>query len=255
MSAPHPAYNLRRACLLVVLSFMIMMASAILMMVMGGGSHQPYTFPNENGFTDAIVWFELAESPQEIFLILGPADIEAGQTLRKNLDQINYFDYGFMACYSLYHLPVFMLLILLNRGAGRNIFGSNLYFYIGLFMIAAMWMGDAIENYYLLQLTNYTSANDIPVGDILRLQIWTRVKWVALFGAMLHIGISYASYLGLNWRSLLAVLYTTGAVLGLISLASSQTRFLLELAGALLFLGWIVVFGHAIIRLVRKQDA
>ncbi|MBL8019944.1 MAG: hypothetical protein JNM27_09780 [Leptospirales bacterium] len=233
---------------LVVLSGLLTLITAVGMSLYGGGMKPR---PGSQ-FQNPIVEFELALSAQEVFdVLLDPGSAE-GKTLRAQMDRVNYADYVFMLCYSAFNACMFLFLGALNRARSRPFFASNRFMNLGLALAIVMLLGDAIENVQLLKLTNYQTLQEIP-GSLLNLLIvFTRIKWVALFGSAILLGMAYAAYLGRSAGVVVTFLYCIGGAMGLVSMAVPMARPLAEVGTSLMAIGWIVTLVHAAIGAWRK---
>lgn len=235
----------KKTSFLVLLAGILTLLSVILMTVMAGDNPPPHTMPNEWGFRKAILWFELARSPDEIFAVLGDPATEDGKNLRIVMDTMNRYDYGFMVCYSLFNATLFIFAGVLNRWRSRRVFGSSILINAGLILSLAMLLGDALENVQLLKLTGFMTVKEIPDALIGSLQIWTRVKWFSIFLSCLLLGLSYSSYFGRSAGFLLAVCYTTAAISGFFSITLPWARSLAEIASNVLAIAWLISLLHA----------
>lgn len=244
----------KKAALLVLIGATLTIISASIMMLMGGGSHAPHTFPNDYGFSDAIVWFELISSPEELFLVLGPHDSKAGTILRQNMDLINVYDYLFMSAYSLFHIPIFLFLYIMNSQK-KSLPGKTIIYGTGIgVLVLGMWIGDIFENIQLLKLTQFQDIESVQQTVLINLQIWTRVKWVSLFVSLLIMGIAYLMYYGKSFWTLGSLVFFCGFVAGMVSLVIPANKALLEPAGALMAVCWIWVLVHSILVYFSKKE-
>ncbi|MEQ9365165.1 MAG: hypothetical protein RIF32_13025 [Leptospirales bacterium] len=241
--------------------------------IMGGASAVPPFAPSElnPGFDEsqAILWFELAHTADEVRAVLTPADPEAD--MRGAMDTLNVYDFPFMAAYSLYFLAMICFLRDLRRARGPSFFGSMFYFTTGLAFVPIILAGDIIENTQLLKLTRYGVdgiAAAIPFETILNLEIFTRMKWAAIFLACAHLGGTYLSLaLAAGDRDgagagngdrvatmLIAATFFATTVLGFLSIANLDLRALLQLATLAMILGWVGVLIHAGRRVFRRAE-
>ncbi len=224
-----------------------------LMLVMAASNPPPAVMPNEPGFQTAILWLELADNPAEIFQILGDFSSSQGQSVRKILDTMDRFDYGFMVMYSIFSASLFIFTSTLNSQKNRKFYSGKIFVNTGIFLAAAMLVGDALENVQLLKLTSYSSVESIPDSVILALKIWTRVKWFALFISCLLLGMSYSSYFGRSRGFLLALLYTTTGIFGLFALIWPPGRHFVEYASTLMGAAWFFSLIHSGVVYFRKE--
>lgn len=233
---------------LVVLSGLLTLITAIGMSLYGG-----LMKPRPGSqFQNPIVEFELVLSAQEVFdVLLDPGSAE-GKTLRAQMDRVNYADYVFMLCYSVFNACMFLFLGALNRTKSSPYFASNRFINLGLTLAILMLLGDAIENVQLLRLTNYQTPQEIGASLLNLLIVFTRIKWVALFGSSVLLGMAYAAYLGRSFGVIVTFFYCIGGALGLVSMAVPAARPLAEIGTSLMAVGWIVTLVHAAVRAWRK---
>jgi hypothetical protein len=208
---------------------------------------RPATYPNGPGFQNAMIWLELAASKQEVFQVLGEPMDQSGEHIRQVLDISNKYDYCYMVLYPLLCLFIAVLMFYLNQnreGAGGV---KNRIFYFCVFISIVMFAGDAMENVQLLKLTKYAAVEDIQDAVITALNIWTRVKWGAIFiYTAIMAGIYFAYFKGKKFPQILFVLaYGSTAILGIVSLSIMDLRFLVEIASYILALSWLFSMVHA----------
>jgi hypothetical protein len=92
--------NNRKAAGAVVITGLATLASLGLMQLKSGPALPPHTMPNDAGIKSSMLWLELAVDRDEVFANLGPSTTDEGVARRRQLDTINYYDFGFMVCYS-----------------------------------------------------------------------------------------------------------------------------------------------------------
>ncbi|MCB1175323.1 MAG: hypothetical protein KDK39_17240 [Leptospiraceae bacterium] len=244
--------EIRRAALLVLIAGLFVILAMGLMASQGGGSQKPWLSPNPGGFRDAMIWFELLDNPEELFQVLGPFEDARGQELRLSMDITNKYDYLFMLAYSLYHIPVFLFVMLINRHAGRRIFSQNRVLYIGIVLAVVMFAADWMENSQLLLLTQAQTPAAVDADVLSALQIWTRLKWAALFLALFLLSLSYSGYFGPGYKLALPLLMAMGSLLGALALSNVAMRSLLQNATLFMALGWLSILVHAAIVYLRS---
>ncbi|MCP5485603.1 MAG: hypothetical protein H7A22_08770 [Spirochaetales bacterium] len=219
----------------------------------GGLDTKPYEHPNVPGFNNAMLWFELVNSPEELARVLGPAEDPEGRRIRSSLDIVNYLDFVFMGLYTLLNAAFFVYWHVLNVFRARPFFSRPWLFYAGMLLLPVMLFGDVMETRELLRLSALT--DPAAATGLFALQLWTRLKWAALAIACLHIGLSVASYSGRTGWLVLALGYTSAGMLILISIAFEPSRPLIEPASGLMSLAWLGNLVHAIVRFRRPQSA
>lgn len=212
---------------------------------------RPATFPNEPGFQSAIIWFELAATKQEVFQILGDPKDPQGAHIRQVMDKMNTYDYCYMVLYSLMCIFIFVLMFYLNQNKPGSASAKTRVLYFSVFICIAMLAGDAMENVQLLKLTKYTIVADVDDAVVTALNIWTRVKWGAIFIFAAIMAYEYFSYFkGKNIpQALFIIAYGSCAILGIVSLSIPGTRYLAETASYLIALSWLLSIIHAVIAL------
>ncbi len=220
--------------------------SVLLMRVMVGGSISPYNVPNPQGFKSAMLWLELAYTPDEVFKILGPVDTEAGKALRDNLDTTNGYDYAFMVSYSLFNACLIIFVTHLNTYRFTALIKLKTFMALGLILCAAMLIGDFVENLSLHELTHASSPGTISDGLMDQLMYWTRVKWGAIAIVSLMLSAGYTAYF---WRIPPLLLPVGFAIVGvslLIAISVPDARFILErIAVPHLAIVWAAALVHA----------
>ena len=236
--------RIKRAALLVTGTGLITLLTLVILLAVSGDSPKPYTYPNQWGFQSALIWFELANSPTEVFEILGPAESEKGKHIRGVMDAGNYADFAFMTAYSFFNATMLMFLHLLNVYFKRPLFSAAWLVNLGLFMFPLMLIGDIVETSYLLKLTEAKSVGDIASGDITVLFVATRIKWAALFVVCLLMGGLYAGYGGFGATLIPALVFLIGGMLGFMSILTAEGRALAEIASLLMGIGWIWTLVH-----------
>ena len=202
--------------------------TVLIMRVMTGGDISPRQFPNSEGFQSAMLWLELAYTPEEVFKILGPFDTEGGQALRRNLDTINFYDFAFMACYSLFNACLIIFVTHLNTYRFTGLVKLRTFMILGLILSAAMLIGDIVENVTLHELTHAQDPAGISSDEMHQLMYWTRVKWGSIAVVCLMLSAGYTAYF---WRIpplFLPVGFAIAGVSGLIAISIPDARFILE---------------------------
>lgn len=258
----------RRAAEAVIALALATLTIAIVLMI-AGSSRKPACVtvsaecPSASpGFQQALLWFELMRSRDEVQPILGDPATAAGQDLRAAMNRVNYIDYVFMIAYPALNLALLVYVGFLCKEAGFRRFGPRLFAALGGALALSMFIGDALENLALLRIAAAPVIADIPERVIRSLQLWTDVKWTALFIACFLLGAGYLASGLKGARYLLAacalIPFSAGA-LGLMGLhftvlPDRDYRFLVEHAAAVMALAWIVGLVDAIfeVRAARR---
>ncbi len=244
-------YNKKRITIIAALVIILGLASfgMLGLLISFGGPEplRPATYPNEPGFQNAMIWFELAASKQEVFQILGGSQEQIGIHIRQVMDKMNTYDYAYMVLYPLMGMFFSALVFYLIQGTAGSAAAKTRVFYFCIFICIAMFAGDAMENMQLLKLTKYARADDIPDAVVTALNIWTRVKWGAIFVFAAIIAYEYFQYFREKKipQAIFFVAYGSSAILGLVSLSLATHRNLVEIASYLIALSWLLSIVHA----------
>ena len=250
--------TVRLAALVVVLTGVATIFTAIVMTVVPGTVPPPASSEHAAKFTNTIIWFELVKDVDEVFAVLGPFDDLTGMERREKLDRVNQLDFGFMVAYSAFNGALVILVWTLNRG--RRLWQGLSLIGVGTMLAALMLVGDVIENLQLLRLTGYASVNDVPAEVMRQLNVWTRVKWGALFAESILLAWGYSAYFlrpGENRIQraglVIAICFAAAAVLGFPSLTVVSIRYWLESASACLLPAWLFSLFHAGFLVVKSN--
>jgi hypothetical protein len=237
--------NTRRYALFVLLAGIATFASLLLLIGMSGGEiARPAEYPNKEGFTQAIFWFEMVRSPEEVRSVLGdPAD-PAGIRLRHAMDMTNRYDYIFLVCYPLLFAALFLFLNRRLADTGRRLPHGTILVTAGICLSAVVIFADAYENIQLLTLTACTDIGKIDPGIITRLMISTRIKSGAITAAVLLLICFYVMYFRKTWGLLLPLIYAVSAALGIIALTVISRRALVETSASIGMVGWLLSTIH-----------
>ena len=227
----------------------------IIVMAIAGGNPKPAAYPNPEGFTAAMYWFEVTENTDDLFRALGDPALEAGRSIRASMDRVNRIDFAFMVSYSLF----FALLVLLLRGliAGSDAVPARIRLIAaaGVTLSILMLAGDILENLQLLKLTAYASPAEVDTGVISLLMAFTRVKWFAIFLASLALAVLYARWFGKRWPVYVFVLlYGASGIIGFLSFFIPGWRAALEISANLMGAAWLASTVHAGIIAFRKGE-
>ena len=244
----------KRYALFVLIAGILTFASMALMIAMSGGEvPRPATYPNKEGFTQAIFWFEVVRSPEEVFEVLGDPGTSEGASLRHSMDMTNRYDYLFMACYPLLIAALILFLERLASDARRPLPLGRIIVAAGIVLSVIMFFADAYENVQLLKLTSYADIAGIDRGIITRLIIATNVKSGAISCAGILLVYCYAMYFRKSWGTLLALLYAVSIALGIAAMLIPSQRALLEKGATLGMTGWLISTIHGGYRFFKKK--
>ncbi len=235
----------RRAAAIAVITGILTFISLGTIMAVSGGIVKPATYPNEAGFTQAIFWFEMAENAGDVMAALGDPATETGQRIRAAMDATHHVDFFFMACYNAFIAALFLLIFRLSAGAGtplpRGVFPAGV-----VFCLAAL-VGDILETRKLLELSALADPVAID-ATVPALMAWTRVKSGALSAAGMLLAFSYGRYFRIRLPgALIPLLFGAGAIIGGIAISIRGMRFLIEPAGTLGMVAWLMALIHAAI--------
>lgn len=235
----------RRYSLFVLLAGIATFASLIFMIAMSGGEiARPAEYPNNEGFTQAIFWFEMVRSPEEVRSVLGEPGSPEGTALRRAMDITNTWDYIFMVCYPLLFVSLFLFLTRRLADDGRRLaYGTSLAA-AGICLSAVVMFADAYENIQLFKLAAYADIADIDPGVITLLRIATNIKSGVIGIIGLLIVFFYAVYFKKSWGTALTVIYALSVVLGALALTVGSQRALIEKGATLGMIGWLISTVH-----------
>ena len=246
----------KRAALCVVLSGAVTVVSIILMRMAAGPALPPYTLGNADGFKSSMVWFELATTREEIFENLGPFNSPEGQALRKQIDTTNYYDFGFMVCYSLFNASLIYFVTHLNLYRFRGLLKLRVFMALGLILSCAMLLGDFLENQQLLDLSKVHEPGGVLLSTLTALVYWTRVKWGAIFVTALMLCAGYTAYFRRIPTLMIPALYAVAGVSGLAAISLPSARPVLEsISVPAITFAWVSSLCHAGVVWVRGPAA
>lgn len=235
--------SVKRTALIALLAGVCTFISLGAIIVSSGGVVAPATFPNEPGFKQAVFWFELASSGEEIAAALGDPATNTGRRIRAAMDATHRVDFVFMVCYSAFTASLFLLLFCLGARDGRGM--PRVLLWTGLALCAAALIGDIFETLKLLEFSAHPAPAQIGDG-ILPLQVWTRLKSGALSAAGVILFLYYGRYF--RWRTaglVIPLLFALSAVAGFVAISVHSLRFLVEYAGSLGMFAWLSCLVHA----------
>lgn len=244
----------RRYSLFVLLAGIATFASLIFMIAMSGGEiARPAEYPNKEGFTQAIFWFETVRGPEEVRSVLGDPGSPEGAALRRAMDITNTWDYIFMVCYPLLFASLFLFLNRRLADDGRRLTYGTALVTAGICLSAVVMFADAYENIQLFKLAAYADIADIDPGVITRLRIATNIKsgMIAIIGLL--IVFLYAVYFKKSWGMALTIIYAVSVVLGALALTVGSQRALIEKGATLGMIGWLISTVHGGYWFFRKD--
>lgn len=233
--------SVKHAALISIITGVLTFIVLGMMIARSGGIVPPATFPNEPGFQQAVFWFELAGSGEEIASVLGDPATDIGRRTRSAMDATHHIDFYFMVCYTAFTASLFLLLFRLTGADGMPV----TIFWTGIALCCVALIGDIFETRKLLIFSALPDPRTIG-DDILSLQVWTRVKSAGLSAAGVILALYYSRYF--KWRRIgmtIPVLFTVSAVLGFIAIATHSFRFLIEYAGTTGMSAWLAALVHA----------
>jgi hypothetical protein len=247
--------TVKTAALAVSITGAVTIVTALIVLLVPGAIPGPAEPDHPAGFTDTLLWFELAKDADEVFANLGPADDPVGMERREKLDRVNRLDFAFLIAYSSFNGALVILVWALNRG---NAFGKSLAAVgAGSIFAALMLVGDVLENIQLLRLTGYADPREVPVGVVRELNVWTRVKWGAIFANTALLGAGFGLAFSEKKRLAIPVVLVMGAAaaIGFLSIGADAYRNYLELAALLLVPIWFGCWIAGMAILIRPQES
>jgi hypothetical protein len=246
--------NTKRYALFVLLAGIATVASMLLLIAMSGGEiARPAEYPNKEGFTQAIFWFEMVRSPEEVMSVLGDPASPEGIRLRHAMDMTNRYDYIFLICYPLLILALFLFLNRRITDAGIRVPYVRMLVTAGICLSVIVLFADAYENVQLLKLTAYTVPAQIEKSTLTQLMIATNIKSGGISCAGILLVYLYAMYFRTTWGILLPLIYAISTVLGIIALTISSQRALIETGASIGMTGWVISTIHGGYWFFKKQ--
>jgi hypothetical protein len=189
---------------------------------------------NVDGLGGAVIGFELSQTPDDVFGIVGePGDFRRPIAVAA-MDRTNQIDFLFMIAYPALCVAIANLLVV--RGTAPRWLRRLV---VGLAL--AMFLGDATENRQLLQLSHLIDPASMAT-PLARLQVATRIKWFALFATALIEGW-YVSRDKSGWRWISPVF--AGA--GLVGFAGVVWLPGVEAGANVLAIAWILTWVWALV--------
>jgi hypothetical protein len=244
--------NIKRVSLFVVAAGLFTFIVFGIMTSQYSGNSKPAVYPNERGFKTAIIWFELLDTPEELFLVLGEPGTQIGKRLRTTLDKINKYDFVFMVGYSLFYASLFLFTFVLLRDRKWR-YNKNIL-YMGLMLSTVMLLGDMLENVKLLELSAYQTGAEVNQSSITMLRIFTRIKWFSIFIAGILLSFQYYRYFTARIAKVVcSILFLLPSITGFITFVMPNKGFFLEAGSNLLGITWIAALVHAAVKLFGKE--
>jgi len=202
-----PVNRIRERCALWVLRIAGSAVVALYVVLAAVLPTRPVT-DNTPGFMTPVLGFELASEPAHVFGILGaPGAATRDETVRR-MDLGNRIDFLFMVAYPALFVGIGLLLAAQGhvRGWVRLVL---------LVLPVVMTVGDALENRELLVLSAATEPS-LMVEPLLRLRLFTVIKWAAIYGWSGLVAVHVWRAAG--WWRWSALPFAMAAALGVVSL-------------------------------------
>ena len=228
-NATTTASSERRACMIIRVAgtAALLLTVAFLVILPAKPVHE-----NIAGFTNPMLSFELASQPEHVFGVLGRPNDPGRDDAVRRIDLGNYIDFLFMIAYPTLFAGIALLLE--SHGSIRRRTRRTV-----VALAVVMAVGDALENSQLLVLSGATDpATMVPY--LARLQVFTRIKWYAIFIACAL--LAAGAWREREWWRWSAPFFAGAAVCGALSL-----RYLaaIETGMYVLTVGWIMAYIRA----------
>lgn len=182
------------------------------------------------GYNSSILAFEFASNEAEIKEVLDP--LTYGEL--KDMDKLNYVDFGFMAMYGLF---LFLFMARLKEITKVEILEKAKWF-APLIVIA-----DMLENLQLLKLTKgYKSMPDLS-STIMQLFAFTWTKWLLLAVAFAIIG---ASMWKMKLSKYLGYILVLPLVIGCVAFIT-EDRVVEDSFGTTIFISFFLIFVYCFV--------
>ena len=181
------------------------------------------------GYSSSILAFEFASNQSELKEVLAPLS----QNEIRDMDRLNYVDFGFMIVYGLF---LFAFTSRLSDVTRSSIL-KKLRYAVPIAVVA-----DALENIQLLKLTTAFQSNTELEGVLNLLAIFTWFKWSLL--AIVLAVIGYELIKMKIWSKVAGYLLLLPAALCVGSLIY-HNRMVEDLFGSSVFLGFLIIFIYA----------
>jgi hypothetical protein len=188
--------------------------------------------PDPRGIASPILSFELASAPDHVFDVLGrPGEAVRADAVRR-VDLGNYLDFIFMIAY-----PALFAGIALLLGSHGSLSRAGSTAVVVLAVVMAL--GDALENRELLLLSGMTDGGAMQ-PSLTRLQVFTRIKWYAIFAAA---GVLAAgTWRERGWWRWSVLFYAAAAACGLLSVVHLPA---MEWGMYALAVAWVMSYARA----------
>lgn len=196
---------------------------------------------NVDGLGGAVIGFELARTPEDVFGIVGEPGDSRRPVAVAAMDRTNQIDFFFMVAYPALSFAIAALLVA-RSAAPRALLG-----FVGLLAIA-MFVGDLTENLQLLTLSHLTAAPAME-RPLAWLRVATHLKWLALFATALALGWYVLRDRGW-WRWTAPVF--AGA--GLLGLAGVVWPVGIEAGANVIGVAWLLTWIHSLSVPTRATD-
>ncbi len=197
----------------------------LLPLVIAINSFSPAKDKIPEGYSSSILAFEFASNEAEVKEVLDPLTYDE----LKDIDKLNYVDFGFMAMYGLF---LFLFMSRLKDITGVEILEKAKWF-APLIVIA-----DMLENLQLLKLTKgYKLMPDLS-ATIMQLFAFTWTKWLLLGVAFAIIG---ASMWKMKLSKYLGYVLVLPLVIGCVAFIT-EDRAIEDSFGASIFISFFLIF-------------
>lgn len=231
----------------------------LLMFALSSWNMKSWSGTKNPPFATAVVWLELAESPEDAFDCLGPAPADPGADsesarMRSSMDRVNIVDFFFMPAYAALFVSIFLFLFPVPPPR---------FFFICITAAAlAAWGADIRENLLLFKITSFASIEDAHSNIVAfaDLAVAARIKWACLFG--LCLAVPYLSVKEMLRSQPLTVrsfalaaaslCFAAAGIAGMAGTLASPYRSLVESGSIAMSAGWIfmMIAGGTCVRAV-----
>lgn len=189
------------------------------------------------GYTSSIIAFEFASNQEELKEVISPLSAEE----IKDMDRLNFVDYGFMLLYGIFFF------LFMSRFA---VLRQSKLLKNGRWIIPFILICDAIENIQLLKLSNYSKFDSETIDKYISLLgIFTWLKWGLLATVLGLIGMSMWSMNKSKWFGYILII---PFVMGCIAFITENRR-LEDSFGASIFLMVFLIFVYCYIYKSEEQ--
>jgi len=136
--------RIKQAALYAFIAGICTFGSLLWMVIAAGGVAKPATFPNEARFTQAVFWFELATSGEEIVQVLGTRPRRQGKASGRQWTRRTGSTFFSWSVTRHFFATLFLLMYRLISGAGPG--GAKALLFTGIALSVTMLIGDIFEN-------------------------------------------------------------------------------------------------------------